>query len=115
MVIVLDAELAIARSSLPSPLRSPATIDAGLEPAGKVIGGRKVLVPMPRKIDTLLELPLVTARSRIPSELKSATASAVGAATVRIVCGRKVASPLFSNIETVPALEFATARSRRLS
>ena len=64
--------LTTARSGLPSPLKSPAAMDAGFNPAPKFNAASKVPSPLPRRSDTLPERSLATATSSLPSPLKSA-------------------------------------------
>src|SRR5947207_15657606 len=92
---VLEPRLATARSGLPSPLRSPTATDAGLVPAAKANGARKVAAPLPNSTETLLEPKLATARSGLPSPLKSPTATEKGlVATPQTASGdRRVVEP----------------------
>ena len=68
-----ELKLAVARSCLPSPLKSPTATERGLLPAPKLVGALKLPAPSPNKIDTLFPAP--TARSCLPSPLKSPTAT----------------------------------------
>src|SRR6267378_4303260 len=70
--------LVTARSSLPSPLKSPTATETGKPPAAKVNGARKVPSPLPDSTETLREPELATARSSLPSPLKSPTATEAG-------------------------------------
>src|SRR5258706_2790127 len=72
---VLPLALAIARSKVPFPSKSPTAIELGKAPSVvSVAPAVKVPSPFPSQIRTPLVLPLVTARSSLPSPLKSATA-----------------------------------------
>src|SRR5258708_19102448 len=66
-------ELATARSSLPSQLKSPTATDRELDPAPKSTAGPKVPSPLPSSTETLFEPTLATAKSSSPSPLKSPT------------------------------------------
>ena len=75
-----ESRLATARSGLPSPFEvrrpSPST---GLAPVVKsVFARRSCRSPLPSSTDTLLELWLATARSGLPSPLKSALVTETG-------------------------------------
>src|SRR5438105_4775751 len=72
---LLELKLAVARSCLPSALKSPTATDTGPLPTGKLMAAPNVPVPVPSRIDTLEELALATARSCLPSALKSPTAT----------------------------------------
>src|SRR5205085_2109509 len=76
IVTVLALKFAVARSGVPSRLKSPTATDLGLlpVPTGEPQACEKPPAPSPSKIVTLLELMLETARSRLPSLLKSPTA-----------------------------------------
>src|SRR5262249_22311693 len=85
----------IARSSLPSPSKSPTPRPAGAGPDTKLVGARKVPVPVPSKTDTAFELKLLTTKSSLPSLLKSPTANPTpGLAPVgKLVAALKVPVP----------------------
>ena len=72
----------IARSSLPSPSKSPTTIEDGFVFADNVVTTPKLIPPgidvVLRNIDTLLDPPFATAISVLPSPSKSATATELG-------------------------------------
>src|ERR1039458_10269748 len=120
-----EVKLATARSGFPSPLKSPTAIEDGLIPTGTgyVVAGAKFPAPSPFRIETVLSLKLVTARSRLPSLLKSPTATKDGLAPTAIVgvaAAEKPPAPSPKRIDTVPTEEqfgsfphqLATARSR---
>src|SRR3989442_966208 len=73
----LESRLAVARSSLPSPSKSPEATEFGWLPAGKLIAARKVPSPFPSSAETL-EWRLATARPCAPSPLKSLTVTELG-------------------------------------
>ena len=104
-----------ARSALPSPLKSAAKIYWFRTPAtfsgqSEVGSGVKVPSPLPRSIETPTPEPVVvTARSGIPSPLKSATATPK-AATALTLDFVNVPSPLPRRIIT-PSV-FGIIRSR---
>ena len=76
MLTDFELLLGTARSTNPSPLKSPVASSRGLD-AGKLVGARNVPSPFPRMM--LIALPeFETARSATPSLLKSATTTAVG-------------------------------------
>ena len=60
---------------------------------------------------TLLELLSTTARSILPSRLKSPATMAVGLAAFRLPKGWKVPLPMPNSTETLSDAKFATARS----
>jgi len=68
---LLEVKFAVARSLLPSLLKSPTAIELGPAPTGKLVGAPKLPVPVPSRIETLLEAPFAVARSLLPSLLKS--------------------------------------------
>src|ERR1700682_415704 len=91
---------AIAKSGLPSPLRSPTAMDTGPFPVAKVVGAPHVPSPLPNHIETVL-LDAVATISSLPSPLKSATAILVAALDIAISLGAwKLPSPLPSRIST---------------
>ncbi len=61
----------VAKSDLPSPLKSPTATERGLLPTVKLVAGAKLPVPVPNSTETLLLLPFATAKSDLPSPLKS--------------------------------------------
>ena len=78
---------AIAKSSLPSPSKSPMATETEAEPVGKFIGVAKLPVPMLPLMDVLrctetVELAFATAKSGLPSPSKSPTATEKGCAPV---------------------------------
>src|SRR6201988_3416571 len=70
--------LPVARSSLPSVLKSAVTIDSGFVPTVKLVGEAKPACPFPTKRETEVEKSRVITRSSFPSLVKSARASALG-------------------------------------
>ena len=75
---LLPLPFATARSSWPSPLKSPTATDCGPLPAPTSAALVKVPSPLPSRTLTLL-LPLfATARSSLPSASKSPTATEGG-------------------------------------
>ena len=80
METLLLIELATARSALPSPLKSPTATETGPSPtANRGPGaGVKPPVPSPRRTETSLLAKFATARSALPSRLKSPTATEDG-------------------------------------
>ena len=72
-VTVASPELEIARSSLPSPLKSPITMPRGVVPItnGLPVTSVNAPAPLPSSTVTLLLSAFVTARSIAPSPLKS--------------------------------------------
>src|SRR6266480_3035703 len=72
-----EFQLAAARSSLPSPLKSPTVTEVGRDPTAKVRPAGKVPSPLPSSTATLLEPSLATTRSGTPSPLKSPTATVI--------------------------------------
>jgi hypothetical protein len=76
--VLCCCELATAKSSFPSPLKSPTATEEGPGPAATDEASVKFPVPSPNKMETVLSLELTTARSCLPSPLKSATASELG-------------------------------------
>ena len=102
----------MARSCLPSPLKSPTATEKGLVPAPKLVAAPKLPVPSPNKIDTLFEFSLATARSCLPSPLKSPTATEPGIVpTPKLVAALKLPVPLPNKIDTLSESMLATARS----
>src|SRR5262249_11849501 len=100
---------------LPSPLKSSTTTDVGVLPTPKLVTAPKPPMPLPNKIDRLFETalnPLGTARSCLPSPLKSPTATAAGAAHMpRLVAALKSSAPLPNKIDTSFEPTLATTRS----
>src|SRR6185436_307423 len=79
IVTLLEPKFAVARSGLPSRLKSPAATETAVPaPSGEVAGWLKLPVPSPSIIVTLLEPLLAVARSGLPSRLKSPTATDKG-------------------------------------
>src|SRR5436190_19147700 len=74
----LEVLFAAAKSSLPSPLKSPTAAERGPVPTAKFVTAPKLPVPVPNKTDALLELKFAEARSSFPSPLKSPTAIEIG-------------------------------------
>jgi len=69
---LLELLLATARSSFPSPLKSPLVTQSGSTPTPYLTTAWKVPSPLPKSTPTSLEPSSATARSGIPSPLKSA-------------------------------------------
>src|SRR5207244_8704586 len=81
-------------------------------PTNKVVAGGKVPSPLPSNTETVLDPALATARSGLPSLLKSPTATDQGAPpAAKFRAAWKVPLPLPSSTETVLARELATVRS----
>src|SRR5712664_3294630 len=99
----LEKPLATARSSHPSPLKSPTATETGLSPAAKLSAAWKVPSPFPRSTETLLELKATaTARSSHPSPLKSPTATETGLSpAAKLSAAWKVPSPFPRSTETL--------------
>src|SRR5712692_6322521 len=97
---------ATAKSGTPSPLRSPTAIELenGFAPMSKFLGGPKLPSPWPRKTVATKEPPkLATARSSLPSPLKSPKATPYTAGFTSNVCaGPNVPSPPPNRTETLP-------------
>src|SRR5437879_9731988 len=81
-------------------------------PTTKVVAGGKVPSPLPSNTETVLDPALATARSGLPSLLKSPTATDQGAPpAAKFRAAWKVPLPLPSSTETVSDTALATARS----
>src|SRR5205807_1304651 len=76
--IVPAPKFAVAKSSRPSPFRSPAAIQAGLRPVGNAGPGEKLPSPRPYRNAISLRRLSATARSGFPSPLTSAIATPAG-------------------------------------
>ena len=76
----MKPEFATARSSLPSPLKSPTATAKGPDPTAKLVAAPKLPVPVPSRTPMLLDVKLLfpTARSSLPSPLKSPSATERG-------------------------------------
>src|SRR5436309_7499474 len=86
--------------------------ERGLLPAPKLVAALKLPAPSPKKIDTLAELKLATARSCLPSPLKSPTATEKGLVPApKLVAALKLPAPSPKKIDTLFELKLATARS----
>ena len=72
------SRFATARSSLPSPLKSPTATEPGPPPVPKSVFAPKLPVPVPSRIETVSLPAFATARSSLPSPLKSPTATELG-------------------------------------
>src|SRR5260370_987752 len=88
---VLELRFATARSSLPSPFRSPTVTDIGTEPVGKSCLAAKLGVAAPGAVvlsstDTVLEIRFATARSSLPSPFRSPTVTENGLVSVEKSC-----------------------------
>src|SRR3954454_25193104 len=94
--------LPTTRSTLPSPLKSPETSDAGSLKPLIVVAGPKMPEVAPRRTLTVLSLRLPTAKSDRPSPLKSPTTIDSGSEpTVKLTGAWKVPSPLPSSATTL--------------
>ena len=106
-----------ARSGLPSPLRSPIATDTGLAPTGTLMAEPKMaepkpLLPLLSSTDTVPENWFATARSGLPSPLRSPIATDTGPESTGIWGVRmKPPLPLPSSTDTVPEVWLATTRS----
>src|SRR5262249_57478130 len=94
--------------------KCPTAREGGAEPALTVelVASGKAPVPSPKRIVTLLELKLATARSGLPSPLKSPTATDKGlvpAPTVELVALGKAPVPSPKRIVTVPSPQGAAS------
>src|SRR5439155_964851 len=121
---VTELLFATARSSLPSPFRSPTVTDSGLAPVPKSWWAAKLGVAAPGAVvlsstDTVPEIQFTTARSPLPSPFRSPSVTENGPAPVAKSCLAAklgVAAPaavVLSSTDTVLELWFATARSSR--
>src|SRR5437660_371776 len=107
---LFEPSLAVARSCLPSPSKSPTATERGLLPTPKLLAAPKLPVPSPNKIETLSELKLATARSCLPSPLKSPTATELGLKpTPKLVAALKLPAPLPNKTDTLFEPSLATA------
>jgi hypothetical protein len=68
----------MSASRLPSWFASATTTAVGLDPVEAVIGNPNVPSPLPNNTEAVLSAVLVTIKSRMPSLLKSASATPVG-------------------------------------
>jgi hypothetical protein len=86
---------AVARSGLPSPLKSPTATDRGFDPTANPVAAAIPPLPLPSSTDTLSEKKLATARAGLLSRLKSATATDCGLAPPppNRACGAKLTAP----------------------
>ena len=92
---MLDEKLDVAKSSLPSRLKSPIAMPNGPFPVWWLTRSRKVPSPLPSNTLALLEEVLATARSSLPSPLISAVLTQAGpVAVAEVICGSKLPSPL---------------------
>ena len=115
IVAPFNVLLAVTRSCLPSPLKSPTWTEKAAPPMSKSVRALKLPAPSPKKIDTLLDPPLATARSCLPSPLKSPTATELGKVpAAKLVGALKLPAPSPNRIDTLfeeTGLPLATARS----
>src|SRR5437870_2254994 len=81
ILTLLDKRFATTRSGFPSRLKSPTATASGATPetTGEPGGSVNAPLPLPNSIVTLSENLFATARSGLPSRLKSPTAAKVGA------------------------------------
>ena len=83
-------------------MKSPTVTERGIEPTAKSVAALKLPVPVPSKIETLLELEFAMARSSLPSPLKSPTATELGPEpAAKLVAALKLPVPVPSKIETL--------------
>ncbi len=112
-----------ARSQFPSASKSDTSISGlydrlcGLGSMEYAAAGSKLPSPRPSKTETTLSLLFPTARSRVPSLLKSRAIPLMGLMpTVKSILGKKLPSPWPSRTETTPVSfgepQLAIARSR---
>lgn len=99
---------AMAKSSLPSPLKSLVIMKYGLRPVATSMSGPNVPLPLPKSTETFDAVLLVTAISGLPSPLKSPTATRNGEAGIG-GWTLNVPSPLPKRIETAWSTTFAAA------
>ena len=72
-------------------MKSPTATELGPEPAAKLVAALKLPVPVPSKIETLLESKFASARSSLPSPLKSPATRETGFPPVKLVAAAKLA------------------------
>ena len=100
----LELRLAIARSGLPSPLKSPIETEMGFEPVANVVWAAYVGVVAPsavvlRSTLTELEFKLATARSGLPSPFKSPIATEAALSPVaNVACGESAIAGVPSSV-----------------
>src|SRR5438876_885302 len=96
-------EVAVARSCLPSRLKSPTATELAYEPAPKLVAAPKLPFPAPSSTDTKdswAELLFATARSCLPSPLKSPTATELGCEpSTKLVAAPKLPVPVPSSTD----------------
>src|ERR1700730_18266531 len=111
-----EPALPVARSCLPSPLKSPTATEKGTLPTPKFVAALKFPAPSPNRIETLFEPRLTTARSWLPSPLKSLTTTKKGTLpTAKFPAALKLPAPSPNRIDTVFETMSTTARSWLLS
>src|SRR5262249_39024402 len=97
-----EPRFASARSSLPSPLKSPTATEIGRLPGEKADFATKLAAPAPGRIETVSQRRFASARSSLASPLKSPTATEYGELPVpKSVFAAKLPVPVPSRIETV--------------
>src|SRR5262245_8644098 len=118
IVTLLESAFAVARSGLPSRLKSPTATEKGLVPTSTgEPAGVKPPIPSPSKIVTLpvsmLRVRFATARSGLPSTLKRAIGTDRGLAAEQTGESAVVKQPIQTPNKIVTVLEkkFAVARS----
>ena len=100
--MLLPTRLVAAKSSLPSPLKSPTVTELGLVPTAKSVLVPKPPDPFPSSTDTLLLSSFAVAKSSLPSPLKSPTVTDLGLVpTANSVLGLKPPAPFPRNTETL--------------
>src|SRR5207244_3510745 len=117
IVTVLSLRFTTARSSSPSLLKSPRTSVKGPCPTGtgEPEAALNVPSPLPSRMLTMFPIPSLTAKSALPSLLKSAATMPVAKKPTGIGepgAGVNVPSPLPSSTTTPLGWETVTARSR---
>ena len=123
---LLSLKFAVAKSGLPSPLISPMLMELGKLPVAKVTWEAKVGMVAPvvvvlSRMEAVLLLMLATAKSGLPSPLKSPMLTDSGLRSVaKVTWVAKVGvvalvGVVLSRIETVLLLKFVTAKSGLLS
>src|SRR5882757_2065757 len=113
-VTVLLTAFVTTMSGMPSPLKSPAATNVGLVlvPVDGLAAAVNVPSPLPKRTVTVLLKVFATARSDLPSPLKSPTATDSGLLPVDgLAAAVNVPSPLPNRTVTVLLKVFATAKS----
>ena len=95
----------MARSGLPSRLKSPVVIESGLKPVFAAIAEVKPPAPLPVRTETLSEPWLAVARSVLPSPLKSPVLIERGCVPVLAAFTTEVNPPAPSPVRTETLFE----------